>query len=72
MNSFARATAGAVTTARLNGPRVPALYSVVVTHTRRAPVKNHFRYKASYWLVDYDASASTGRPCVAPRPIRTQ
>ena len=55
MNSFARATAGAVTTARLNGPRVPALYSVVVTHTRRAPVKNHFRYKASYWLVDYDA-----------------
>jgi len=33
---------------------VPALYASVVTHTRRGPIKNGFRYKASYWLVDYD------------------
>lgn len=33
---------------------VPALYEVDVAHTRRAPITNHFDYKASYWLVDYD------------------
>ena len=35
--------------------RVPALYASVVTHARRVPVNNRFQYKASYWLVDYDA-----------------
>ena len=34
--------------------QLPALYASVVTHTRRVPIKNGFRYKASYWLVDYD------------------
>jgi uncharacterized protein len=29
-------------------------HASVVTHTRRVPIKNRFRYKASYWLVDYD------------------
>ncbi len=33
---------------------VPALYRSEVTHTRRAPIANRFRYTASYWLVDYD------------------
>jgi uncharacterized protein len=33
---------------------VPFLYVVWVTHTRRAPIWNQFRYRASYWLVDYD------------------
>ena len=36
------------------GPRLPALYAAVVTHTRRSPIKNRFRHRASYWLVDYD------------------
>jgi uncharacterized protein len=36
------------------GQRVPALYDAVVMHSRQAPVTNHFRYKVSYWLVDYD------------------
>ena len=34
--------------------RLPALYAAKVTHSRRAPMANHFRYRASYWLVDYD------------------
>jgi DUF1365 family protein len=33
---------------------VPALYATEVAHTRSAPLTNHFRYRASYWLVDYD------------------
>jgi hypothetical protein len=33
---------------------VPALYTSVVTHSRRVPIINRFQYKASYWLVDYD------------------
>jgi uncharacterized protein len=33
---------------------LPALYASVVTHSRRVPIKNGFRYEASYWLVDYD------------------
>jgi DUF1365 family protein len=34
--------------------QLPALYAAEVTHTRRAPITNHFRYRASYWLVDFD------------------
>lgn len=34
--------------------QVPALYRTDVTHTRRAPIENRFRYAADYWLVDYD------------------
>ena len=34
--------------------QLPVLYASVVTHTRRVPIRNRFRYKASYWLVDYD------------------
>jgi DUF1365 family protein len=33
---------------------VPGLYVGEVSHTRRVPIANHFRYRASYWLVDYD------------------
>jgi DUF1365 family protein len=33
---------------------LPALYSTEVAHTRRTPITNHFRYRASYWLVDFD------------------
>ena len=33
---------------------VPCLYEGVVTHARRAPVTNPFRYRVSYWLVDLD------------------
>ena len=33
---------------------VPALYAAEITHLRRSPIKHHFRYRASYWLVDYD------------------
>jgi DUF1365 family protein len=32
----------------------PTLYAAEVTHTRLAPIKHRFRYRASYWLVDYD------------------
>jgi uncharacterized protein len=35
-------------------PQLPALYDAIVTHSRRAPVVNRFRYDTSYWLVDYD------------------
>jgi hypothetical protein len=39
----------------LNGVSdVPVLYAAEVTHTRRAPIANHFRYRANYWLVDFD------------------
>jgi uncharacterized protein len=33
---------------------LPALYATKVTHSRRSPMVNHFRYRASYWLVDFD------------------
>jgi len=33
---------------------VPAVYATEVTHTRRSPITNHFRYRASHWLVDFD------------------
>jgi DUF1365 family protein len=29
-------------------------YRTVVTHSRRAPIRNRFRYRASAWLVDLD------------------
>lgn len=41
-----------------------ALYEAVVTHERRAPIRNRFRYRAFYWLVDYD------RPPQLPRGLR--
>jgi uncharacterized protein len=34
--------------------QLPALYDVDVVHTRRAPLRNEFTYRASYWLVDFD------------------
>jgi len=34
--------------------QLPALYAAEVTHMRRAPITNSFRYRASYWLVDFD------------------
>ena len=33
---------------------LPALYATEVADTRRTPIANHFRYRASYWLVDFD------------------
>jgi DUF1365 family protein len=33
---------------------VPALYEADVTHVRRSPLDHSFRYRASYWLVDFD------------------
>jgi DUF1365 family protein len=33
---------------------VPALYEADVTHTRSSPLSHHFRYRATYWLVDLD------------------
>jgi DUF1365 family protein len=44
----------AASSSELTPPRLPVLYASVVTHTRHIPIKNRFRYKASYWLVDYD------------------
>lgn len=32
----------------------PALYEAAVTHTRRAPLSNRFRYRTAYWLYDAD------------------
>jgi DUF1365 family protein len=32
----------------------PALYDGVVTHSRRTPLANTFRYRTFYWLVDVD------------------
>jgi DUF1365 family protein len=36
------------------GLRVPTLYDAVVMHSRQAPMVNRFRYRVSYWLVNYD------------------
>ena len=36
---------------------VPTLYVADVTHSRRSPLVHHFRYRATYWLVDFDALA---------------
>ena len=47
-------TSNAVPSSSLSPSPPPVLYASVVTHTRRVPIKNRFRYKASYWLVDYD------------------
>ena len=44
----------------LAGNQLPALYAAKVTHTRRAPITNHFRYRASYWLVDFDQLPTRG------------
>jgi DUF1365 family protein len=35
--------------------RVPALYLADVDHSRRSPLVHRFRYRATYWLVDFDA-----------------
>lgn len=43
---------------------VPALYDVVVAHSRRAPVEHAFRHRTFYWLVDADA------PPRLPWPVR--
>ncbi len=51
---FAPPKEPATTSSALTALRVPALYAAEVTHTRRAPINNRFRYRASYWLVDYD------------------
>ena len=37
-----------------SAPAVPALYDSVVTHSRRTPIANRFRYRSAYWLVDVD------------------
>lgn len=33
----------------------PALYEATVTHSRRAPITNRFRYRTAYWLYDADS-----------------
>jgi DUF1365 family protein len=45
------------------GPAAPALYRVVVRHTRREPVVNRFRYRSYLWLIDVD------RPPRLPRAL---
>jgi hypothetical protein len=32
----------------------PALYDVTIRHTRTTPIRNAFRYRSFYWLVDAD------------------
>jgi uncharacterized protein len=34
---------------------VPVLYEADVTHSRRSPLVHRFDYRATYWLVDFDA-----------------
>src|ERR1700722_2389533 len=43
-----------LTTSPVPWGRLPALYATHVVHARRAPITNRFRYRASYWLVDFD------------------
>ena len=33
----------------------PALYDATVTHQRRTPITNSFRYRTAYWLYDADS-----------------
>jgi hypothetical protein len=42
----------------------PALYDVTIRHTRTSPIRNAFRYRSFYWLVDLDS------PPLLPRPLR--
>jgi DUF1365 family protein len=35
-------------------PQVPALYAAEVGHSRHSPLRNEFRYRSAYWLVDLD------------------
>jgi DUF1365 family protein len=49
---------------------VPALYVADVAHSRRSPLVHRFRYRASYWLVDFDALVQPGgiaRRCTGVR-----
>jgi uncharacterized protein len=43
------------------GLQVPALYEAEVTHLRRSPITNSFRYGTGYWLVDFDQIADPPR-----------
>jgi DUF1365 family protein len=43
-----------VTPPALSTISLPALYVAEVAHVRRTPITNRFRYRAAYWLVDYD------------------
>lgn len=54
MTDFAALRADSSTPRSFRSTLVPALYATQVTHTRRAPLTNHFSYRASYWIVDYD------------------
>lgn len=49
------------------GPATPAIYEVVIGHSRSAPLVNRFRYRSYMWLVDYDDLAG-GRPLL-PGPL---
>lgn len=51
-------------------PDTPALYEVSIGHTRRAPVRNAFRYRSYMWLVDYEWITSGRRPPGLPGPLR--
>ena len=49
---------------------VPSLYVADVAHSRRSPLVHRFHYRATYWLVDFDAVAkprSLARRCAGVR-----
>lgn len=43
---------------------LPAIYDVTIGHSRRAPVRNAFRYRSAMWMFDLD------RPPRLPGPLR--
>jgi uncharacterized protein len=54
VTTFAPSDEGSPRASAGTSPDVPALYAAAVTHARRDPISNRFRYRATYWLVDYD------------------
>jgi uncharacterized protein len=51
---------------------VPTLYVADVTHSRRSPLVHRFGYRATYWLVDFDALAQPRRIPWRFRRVRAQ
>lgn len=51
---------------------VPALYVADVAHSRRSPLVHRFRYRSTYWLVDFDALARPRGIAERCNGVRTQ
>ena len=65
-----RVLRGALVTAVLTPPQVPALVDGTVAHSRRTPLHHSFTYGHYQWLVDIDDAAPTSLAGKAARSLR--